>query len=292
MAHSNEPTNFHSARNMDLSKETTRTQHSTSRFDLIQGTPKVLKGRVGSSSTALSDPELLQVLAHESGILCFETAAANLQTRLPLAIVCSISQENPSAPRRENSSKATSVYAMLLARRLMSFELIRSVRLRHFFHHQPLSVGKSPFRLLRLHHGTGYPIQCSIVEDDLDDLESLMEYSALSYVWGDSYAGEMINVDGRVLYITASLHEALEHLRDRNEDKTLWTDAICIDQTNTMERGHQVALMGRIYKHANNVIIWLGSASQNANLLIATLARLYQKVVSQPFHTWQFRDHR
>ncbi|RSL64338.1 hypothetical protein CEP54_004833 [Fusarium duplospermum] len=292
MAHSNAPTDFDSSMNTGSSKETTSTPDSPSLFNLMRKAPRVLKGRVGSSSTTPSDPELLQVLARDSGILCFETAAANLQTRLPLAIVCGVSQENPSVPRQENASKAASVYAMFLACRLISSELIRGVRLGHFFHHQPLSFGKSPFRLLRLHHGTGYPIQCSIVEDDLDDLENLMEYSALSYAWGDSYAGQMINVDGRVLYITGSLHEALEYLRDRKEDRTLWTDAICIDQTNIMERGHQVARMGRIYKHANNVIVWLGLAGQNANLLITTLARLYQKVLSQPFRKWRFRDDR
>ncbi|RSL96275.1 hypothetical protein BHE90_012537 [Fusarium euwallaceae] len=292
MAHSNEPTDFDPSMNTGSSKETASTPDSPSLFNLIREAPRVLKGRVGSSNTTPGDPELLQVLARDSGILCFETAAANLQTRLPLAIVCGIIQGNPSVPRRETASKAASVYAMFLACRLMSSELIRSVRLGHFFHYQPLSVGKSPFRLLRLHHGTGYPIQCSIVEGDLDDLENLMEYSALSYAWGNSYAGEMINLDGRVLYITARLHGALQHLRDRNEDKTLWTDAICIDQINIMERSHQVAHMGRIYKHANNVIIWLGLASQNANLLITTLARLHQKVLSQPFRKWQFRDDR
>jgi hypothetical protein len=38
----------------------------------------------------------------------------------------------------------------------------------------------------------------------------------------------------------------------------LWIDAICIDQNNLAERGHQVERMGRIYDCATEVLIWLG----------------------------------
>jgi hypothetical protein len=35
-------------------------------------------------------------------------------------------------------------------------------------------------------------------------------------------------------------------------------DPVCINQLDTQERGHQVALMGSIYTHATSVIVWLG----------------------------------
>ncbi|RMJ17817.1 hypothetical protein CDV36_002500 [Fusarium kuroshium] len=292
MAHSNEPTNFHSARNMDLSKETTRTPHSTSRFDLIQGTPKVLKGRVGSSSTALSDPELLQRLASDSGILCFETAAANLQTRLPFVVVCGVNQGNPSVLRQENASKLATAYVMFLARHLKPSELAKGVRFDHLFNHQPFSLGGSTIRLLQLHGGTMYPIQCSMFEACLKDPDRSMDYEALSYVWGSNHADEMIHVDGQILCITKSLHSALRHLRHKKDDRILWADAICIDQSNVMERGHQVSQMGSIYKKASNVIVWLGPVSKDAGLLMSTLKSLQLKVSPQPFQQWQFRDDR
>ncbi|RSL57249.1 hypothetical protein CEP51_014271 [Fusarium floridanum] len=292
MAHSNEPTNFHSARNMDLSKETTRTPHSTSRFDLIQGTPKVLKGRVGSSSTALSDPELLQRLASDSGILCFETAAANLQTRLPFVVVCGVNQGNPSVLRQENASKLATAYVMFLARHLKPSELAKGVRFDHLFNHQPFSLGGSTIRLLQLHGGTTDPIQCSMFEACLKDPDRSVDYEALSYVWGSNHTDEMIHVDGQILYITKSLHSALRHLRHRKDDRILWADAICIDQSNIMERGHQVSQMGSIYKKASNVIVWLGPVSKDAGLLMSTLKSLQLKVSPQPFQQWQFRDDR
>ncbi len=38
----------------------------------------------------------------------------------------------------------------------------------------------------------------------------------------------------------------------------IWIDAICIDQSNDEERGHQVRLMRKIYEAAQCVSIWLG----------------------------------
>jgi hypothetical protein len=38
----------------------------------------------------------------------------------------------------------------------------------------------------------------------------------------------------------------------------LWIDALCINQDDMMERNHQVARMGDIYRNATRVIVWLG----------------------------------
>ena len=40
--------------------------------------------------------------------------------------------------------------------------------------------------------------------------------------------------------------------------RTLWIDAICIDQANSEERNQQVQMMSRIYTRSSNVCIWLG----------------------------------
>ncbi|KAL2684548.1 hypothetical protein Neosp_005626 [[Neocosmospora] mangrovei] len=162
---------------------------------------------------------------------------------------------------------------MFLARHLKPSELAKGVGLGHLFNPQPLSLE-------------------GMVEDDLDNRDNSIEYSALSYTWGDSFARDMIQVDGRVLHITDSLHNALQHLRDSNEDRTIWADAICIDQGNVVERGHQVAQMGTIYKAAKNVIIWLGFVEKDSALLLSALKDLQLKVSQQPFRKWQFRDDR
>jgi hypothetical protein len=40
--------------------------------------------------------------------------------------------------------------------------------------------------------------------------------------------------------------------------RTIWVDAICIDQSNPDERSQQVQLMGQIYRNAQRVLVWLG----------------------------------
>jgi len=38
----------------------------------------------------------------------------------------------------------------------------------------------------------------------------------------------------------------------------MWIDAICMNQTNNLERAQQVGIMKDIYKKAMHVVIWLG----------------------------------
>jgi hypothetical protein len=59
------------------------------------------------------------------------------------------------------------------------------------------------------------------------------------------------------LLVTANLQKALVALR-KAEPRILWDDAICMDQTNILERNHQVQLMWDIYSGAEDVAIWLG----------------------------------
>jgi hypothetical protein len=46
----------------------------------------------------------------------------------------------------------------------------------------------------------------------------------------------------------------------RNHLRLIWTDAICINQNNDIEKNYQLPLMKAIYEGATNVIIWLGDA--------------------------------
>jgi hypothetical protein len=44
----------------------------------------------------------------------------------------------------------------------------------------------------------------------------------------------------------------------------LWADALCINQSDTPEKNHQVPLMRHIYGHSSRVIMWLGDASADS----------------------------
>jgi hypothetical protein len=60
------------------------------------------------------------------------------------------------------------------------------------------------------------------------------------------------------LSITANLESALRHLRLSDQQRTLWVDALCINQSDITERGSQVQLMADIYTAVSRVLIWLG----------------------------------
>ncbi|KAJ4125227.1 hypothetical protein NW754_013513 [Fusarium falciforme] len=170
---------------------------------------------------------------------------------------------------------------MFLASQLNILQLIRERRLGDIYYHRPFSLERPAFRLLRLERGTTLPIRCSIFEAYLDEPDTLIDYEALSYAWGSNDKSEVIIAEGRVLPVTESLHMALQHLRQEDIDRILWVDAICIDQSNVAERGHQVTSMGSIYERATNVIIWLGSV---------TLNKLQHQVSSQAFRTSKRTD--
>jgi hypothetical protein len=127
------------------------------------------------------------------------------------------------------------------------------------FIYQSLDTDKHDIRLIRLFPESSTEwqttIECELFHINVDELPP---YETLSYVWGEGVKPYQIRVNGRALGITSNLFEALLHLR-ASEPRIMWVDAICIDQTNTSERNHQVALMRDIYTQAVRVNIWLGN---------------------------------
>jgi hypothetical protein len=99
-------------------------------------------------------------------------------------------------------------------------------------------------------------LQCSLMTESLSSNPS---YEALSYTWGQPDACNLrVWVNGVLLPVRRNLLCALRVVRN-DQERRLWIDALCIDQDNGLERGHQVRLMGEIYKHAWRVLAWLGT---------------------------------
>ncbi|KAK7961179.1 hypothetical protein PG988_012393, partial [Apiospora saccharicola] len=82
-------------------------------------------------------------------------------------------------------------------------------------------------------------------------------YEALSYVWGPSKTPRVVYIDDTCLAVTENLYMALLRLRNHFLPRIIWADAICIDQSNVIERSNQVQMMVEIYANASRVIIWL-----------------------------------
>jgi Heterokaryon incompatibility protein (HET) len=55
-------------------------------------------------------------------------------------------------------------------------------------------------------------------------------FDALSYRWGDGNGTKRIQVNGATVEIKENLWDALYHLRYTDKNRTLWVDALCIDQ--------------------------------------------------------------
>jgi hypothetical protein len=99
------------------------------------------------------------------------------------------------------------------------------------------------------------PISCELKVVSLDDEP---EYQTLSYVWGDPNIKTPIKLYGYELEVTENLGFALCRLRRARNVRTIWIDALCINQTDDDEKSHQVAMMGDIYERSTEVLLWMG----------------------------------
>jgi hypothetical protein len=79
-------------------------------------------------------------------------------------------------------------------------------------------------------------------EDDVScqlQIVSLYEnpsYEALSYAWGSHRPTRKVFINGIRHQVSENLESALRHLRYKHRPRTLWVDALCIDQSNVEER--------------------------------------------------------
>ncbi|KAI8626185.1 ankyrin repeat-containing domain protein [Xylariaceae sp. FL1651] len=100
------------------------------------------------------------------------------------------------------------------------------------------------------------------------DLECNPSYEALSYEWIEKIG-------------TA----ALENIRSETSPKTLWVDAICINQRDTQERNAQVALMTEIFRKAKTVLLWIGDETKDTGYAFSYLPRfatVYRRMRKDP----------
>ncbi|KAH7327437.1 heterokaryon incompatibility protein-domain-containing protein [Rhexocercosporidium sp. MPI-PUGE-AT-0058] len=167
------------------------------------------------------------------------------------------------------------------------------------YKHSILRAERNEIRLIRLHPGQSYHDICI----DIFHVDPSLNpsYEALSYAWGDPTRSEKITVRSRspasgrsntteypgtftadlthtfaALYISRNLAIALRHLRLPKDVRTLWIDAISINQDDIEERSEEVAKMGSLYSNAWRVIVWLGGSSQDSLLALQTLRNIRQ----------------
>lgn len=147
------------------------------------------------------------------------------------------------------------------------------------YQYEDISRDHNEIRLVILLPGTYLdPVRCCIITAQL---ESPPEYTAISYTWatedGDDSKSQKIYVakehEGyRIFNVTVNCKEALKQVRLADNERILWIDSICIDQSRIYERNHQVQLMDQIYKNASLVEICIQAPQRDYRRAMQILA--------------------
>ncbi|CAH0027951.1 unnamed protein product [Clonostachys rhizophaga] len=143
--------------------------------------------------------------------------------------------------------------------------------------HQTLPSPNS-IRIMNIQPGSGNDIlHYTIKELSLHEAEG--KYEGVSYVWGLNDPTVNSICDGKELRITPNLNDVLQGLRLRHEPRSVWVDAICINQQDHVEKNDQVRKMGEIFSKAKRVLCWLGTDNEGIaedcfKLIVETKAAL------------------
>lgn len=118
-------------------------------------------------------------------------------------------------------------------------------------------LAEGVIRLLCLQPGVGNDgIHCELIATNLSDNPV---YEAISYAWGTSNMLTM-NLNKKRMWVGHNLLACLQHLRHKDSARIIWVDAICINQSDAIEKSSQVSIMSRIYHSASRTLLWLGES--------------------------------
>ena len=135
-------------------------------------------------------------------------------------------------------------------------------------------------RLLCLFPGTlDEQVRCEIKKVSLSQQPV---YAALSYVWGDASDCRSIVLGEGTFTVTANLEVALRYLQCIQDLPPLWVDAVCIDQSNHIEKEEQIRLMADIYSRDQTTYMWIGEPAQFSDVAMDSI-RSIKKI---PLEKW------
>lgn len=148
----------------------------------------------------------------------------------------------------------------------------------------PSLLGSRDFRILNLLPGSLDDVITFSLQSATCDSEPQLHYEALSYAWGDLDLKHEIFCedsglgDSGSLMVTTNCHNALKSLRLLNRTRSLWIDAICINQEDLKERAVQVGNMRSIYCGACQVVIYLGESDDDSDSVMRHLQDRFEPI--------------
>lgn len=132
-------------------------------------------------------------------------------------------------------------------------------------------VFQAPVRL-RINYTTLVP------EDQQDHGTNLTQcgtpYEALSYCWGTQCLSEIVLLEECEIEVSPNLESILRHLRLKDRQRSIWVDAICINQNDQAEKMRQIPLMHRVYAQATAVVVWLGDQTPESDLAMQYIEKV------------------
>ena len=146
------------------------------------------------------------------------------------------------------------------------------------YQYSSLNEDLNEIRLLTLHAGD-FKAELSISVHTVSlNPDHPPIYETLSYVWGSTENPVDIHVGLSTIAVTQNLAEVLPYLRYKDRPRILWIDAICVNQQDLKERGHQVKRMADLYRLAERVVVWLGPENNNSGWGIRILDHLGSQI--------------
>lgn len=165
------------------------------------------------------------------------------------------------------------------------------------YQHTPLSDPTKQIRLISLaqnpaklravsgsgitsHEDVSLGLACTV---STWDLETAPEFYAISYAWGDEKDSKVMTVSGQPLPVRYNCDYALRQVFAHWPEAYIWIDYICIDQSNIIEKGAQVAVIVEIYSTAHRVCACVGEHDDTSLSLMTFLEQYLVWDESMPY---------
>lgn len=149
--------------------------------------------------------------------------------------------------------------------------------------YEPLPDALTHIRLLEVLQGKiGQHVVCAM---SVWPLETAPPYDAISYTWGDPTLTVPVTINGVEISVRTNCEYVMQQwfTTKMNESKHIWVDAICIDQSNLKERGHQVTIMGELYKRSSQVTACVGPHADDSEYLFSFCSK--EKILLGQLHS-------
>jgi len=129
--------------------------------------------------------------------------------------------------------------------------------------YRPLDPSIKEIRLLKVATAewSYSPLVCELEYVSLTE-SPIADYITVSYCWGDETHREWVTIEGQTVDIPTSSAQVLRRARCASQLRTVWIDALCINQQDAEEKSSQVILMGAIYRNGAANIVYLGEEDE------------------------------